>query len=733
MAISRKKKWRLYTLALALSLISNYYIGYFTCIFTVFAFLAAAVIECKGVRDFIVKLWLIIRSSVIGIALGAFILLPAYEGLKLTYSINNKFPDKLRWYEKWYDIIANLISYSEPAKKEGLPNFACGMLAVVLFGVFLFSAGIKLREKIALGSLLTLIFVSCNLNVLNFIWHGFHATNQIPYRFAFIFCFVLIAAAYRAYDVMTAKGIRIYQLFLLVPAPAFVFALNIWKQGSTDEGFSFDGAFRASVFIAGAYLLVFTAGKLFPFKGRLARRSVINAALAAAVIAELTSNTIIGVKTVGSSSYTSYPNKNESVQELLGIMREDDDSPFSRTEMTSTYTLNDSALYGYYGVSQFSSMANVSVTKYFRKLGLYSSEAGNRYYYRNSAPLVNDLLGINYIISKSSALNNSEMSLEHIAQSEDSHLYRSRYPMSIGFMMNSKVLLLELAAADNPFEFQNDIIKLGTDIKDNIFIRQPLREVSFTNATGFKNEIGSYSYELTDPNEKGYAHILCDGVAGAYLYGYAKGGSAETIDVTCDGVTADKDIDAEDYPIMFPMGNGQQGSDFETTLNFEEKKTTGSFNVQVYALDKELFDRAYEELADEQLVLTEFSDTRLKGSISVKKRGVLYLSIPYERGWSVYVDGKKTSTKKVFDSMLGAEIGPGEHEVELRYFPDGLGKGIIITVSAAIAFLFLFAADNARKKRRRARRAAASTAESKNETEDVKNEEPEGDDRLPRN
>lgn len=731
-ALCRERKWKLYTLALALSLVSNYYIGYFTCVFTVFAFLAAAVTECGGVKDFFVKLWLIIRSSVIGIALGAFMLLPAYEGLKLTYSINNKFPDKLRWYEKWYDIIANLISYSEPAKKDGLPNFACGMLAVVLFGVFLFSAGIKIREKISLTALLALIFVSCDLNVLNFIWHGFHATNQIPYRFAFIFCFVLITAAYRAYDVMTAKGIRIYQLFLLVPAPAFVIGLNIWKQTRTDEGFAFEGALRSSLYIAGAYLLIFIAGKLFPFKSKLVRRSFINVALAAAVIAELTSNTIIGVKTVGSSSYTSYPYLNDSVQELLGVMHEDDDSLFSRTEMTSTYTLNDSSLYGYYGVSQFSSMANVSVTRYFRKLGLYASEAGNRYYYRNSTPMVNDLLGINYIISKSSELNNSEMSLEHIAEDSSSHLYRSKYPMSIGFMMNSKVMLLELAAADNPFEFQNDIVTLGTGLKEGIFTRQPLGGLSFENASGFKNETGTYSYEVTDPNEKASATLTYDGVEGAYLYGYAKGGAAETIDVKCDGLTADSNISADDYPIVFPMGNGQEGSIVEATLNFEEKKETGSFNVQVYALDEEAFERAYEEFADEQLVLTEFSDTRLKGNINVKRRGILYLSIPYERGWSVYVDGSKVSTKKVFDAMLGAEIGPGEHEIELRYFPDGLGKGIIISISAAVIAILLAAAEKARKNRRRARRAAALPADSNNGTEDVKNEEPEGDDRLPR-
>ena len=718
-ALCREKKWMLYTLSLAFSLISNYYIGYFTCVFTLFVFFAIAVIECKGIKDFFIKLWLIIRSSVIGIALGAFILIPAYEGLKLTYSINNQFPQTLKWYEKWYDILANLISYSEPAKKEGLPNFACGMLAVVLFGVFLFSAGIKIREKISISSLLVLIFVSCNLNVLNFIWHGFHATNQIPYRFAFIFCFLLVAAAYRAYDVMTAKGIKIYQLVLLVLAPAFIFGLNVWKSMKTDAGFSFDGAFRASVFITGAYLLVFIAGKIFPFKNNSVRLNVINAALAAAVIAELTSNTIIGVKTVGASSYTSYPYLNKNVQALLGVMREDDYSPFSRVEMTSTYTLNDGATYGYNGVSQFSSMANVSVTKYFRKLGLYASEAGNRYYYRNSTPMVNDLLGINYIISKSGALNNSAMSLMEIAEADNSHLYRSKYPMSIGFMMNSNILKLELAAADNPFEFQNDIVTLATGTKQGIFTRQPIRDYTFNNAEGQKTDFGTFSFDVTDQKEKASATLIYDGVEGAYLYGYAKNGPAETIDVKCDGQIADSGISADDYPIVFPMGNGQEGSTFEATLNFEEDRAAGAFTVQVYALNEEAFNKAYSELADEQLELTEFSDTKIKGIINVKRRGILYLSIPYERGWSIYVDGKKVSTTKIFDAMLGAEIGPGEHEIELKYFPDGLGKGIIISISATFLFILLVVAGNARKKHRKATPTAIIQNVSNNETEDV--------------
>ncbi|MBP5379745.1 MAG: YfhO family protein, partial [Ruminococcus sp.] len=199
-ALCREGKWKLYTIALALSLISNYYIGYFTCIFTMFMFAASIIIEGKGIKDFFYKVWLILRSSILGIGLGAFILIPAYMGLRLTYSMNNVFPAKVSWYEEWTDIFANLLSYSEPAMKDGLPNFACGMLAVVLIGPFLFSLGIKIREKIAAVLMLAFIAVSCNMNILNYIWHGFHVTNQIPYRFAFIFCFVLLTAAYRAYD-----------------------------------------------------------------------------------------------------------------------------------------------------------------------------------------------------------------------------------------------------------------------------------------------------------------------------------------------------------------------------------------------------------------------------------------------------------------------------------------------------------------------------------------------------
>lgn len=694
-ALCREGKWKLYTLSLALSLISNYYIAYFTCIFTIFMFAASIIIEGKHVRDYFSRLWLILRSSVLAIGLGGFMLLPAYYGLQLTYSVNNTFPQHTEWYEKWTDIFANLLSYSEPAMKEGLPNFACGMLAVILFGVFLFSGGIRIREKISMTLMLALIAVSCNMNKLNYIWHGFHVTNQIPYRFAFIFCFVLTAAAYRAYDVITARGLKLYQLFLLLLAPIAVFYLNYRKAG---DDFTFDGAFRSSAVLCGAYIFIFIALKLFPFGKKRVRLALMNLFVSGIVVTELFSNACIGTRTVGTSDYVSYPASQEQVQAMLGYIRESDDSPFYRIEMTGTYTLNDSALYGYYGVSQFSSSANVSVTKYFRRLGLYSSEAGNRYYYRTSGPLVNGLLGIKYLISKYGSVGHAEYHLEHLGSDGSLNAYKNRYPLSLGFMMNSEILELEDRDGYNPFEYQNDLVRLAAGVDGDIFTPQPVKMASYDNVEVQKDGYGDYSFTVTDKDKSAGAEYEYAGVDGSFLYGYLTNGGMTSAVVKQNGDTIDNNVSVKDYPIVFPMGDVQGGGSASVELKTDDDVTGGSFRLMVYAMDVAGFERAYDRFAGEQLGITSFSDTEIRGNISVKQDGVLYLAMPYEKGWRVYCDGEAAETVPVMNAMLGAKIPAGEHEIVIRYTPDGFSLGLLASGSMLMLFILLSLIEKRRKK-----------------------------------
>lgn len=696
-AICREGKWKTFTLALALSLVSNYYIGYFTCIFTVFMFAAMIIINFKGIKDSLIKLWIIVRSSVLGIALGGFILLPAYYGLQLTNSANNVFPKDMSWYESWQSIFANTISYSEPAMKEGLPNFACGMLAIVLFGVFLFSSGIKIREKISALFGLALIAVSCNMNILNYIWHGFHFTNMIPYRFAFIFSFILIAAAYRAYDVILEKGLKIYQIILMLIFPWVVGYLNYVI--CEDEKFVIEGPLKKSLIITCAFILVFVAVKVFPFTNPKVRNAVTSVLLGALVINECSSNAVIGVKTVGSSDYNSYPTHNDEIQALLDAAEAADNDKFYRTEVTKTYTLNDSALYGYNGLSQFSSAANVSVTTFIKRLGLYGSEAGNRYYYRISTPVVNSMLGLKYIISKDGILKSEEMALAYSGESGSCVMYENNYPLSLGYMVDSGITKLKDESYVTPFLYQNELLKLASGTDEDCFVPQPVALASYNGMNVTKRSYGDYTYSKTNgANSNASATYEYDGIDGCYLYGYATNGGCDTLDVRVGDTRVDSGISVEDYPIVFPMGNAQSGERATVDIKAKKDLASGSFKLMVYALKQEVWEKAYAKLADEQLEITEFKDTKITGKVNALKDGIMFFAMPYEKGWSVYVDGEKTETLMVADAMLGAEIPAGEHEIVLEYVPEGFAVGTTASgVSAVLCGVIAFF-DKKRKK-----------------------------------
>lgn len=684
-AICREKKWLTFTVSLGLSLVFNYYIAYFTCIFTVFMFAAMILLYAKGFKDFFIKLWIMARSAVLGIALSAFMTLPAYFGLKLTYSVNNIFPKEVTWYESWTKIFGNLISYNEPTMKEGLPNFACGMLAVILLGVFIFSGNIKLREKISVVFGLALIAVSCNMNILNYIWHGFHFTNMIPYRFAFIFSFILIAAAYRAYTVILEHGLKFYQIIGMLAFTWVVFYFRYAEAAATDEGFKMTDPFKKSLIISAAFILVFIAARLFPFKYKGMRNIVLSLCIGAVTITESYSNTQIGVKTVGTSDYKTYFWKDEQIQVLLDHMREEEKEPFYRTEMTRTWTLNDSCLYGYTGLSQFSSAANVSVTRFCQRIGLYGSEAGNRYFYRISTPVVNSMLGFRYIVSKDGALKSEEMALSEFAEKDGVYMYKNNYPLSLGFMVSKDILLMTNAASSDPFIYQNKLFALGSGLNEDPFIPQPVALAQYDEGVSVtKNGFGNYTYSRDNPSGSASMYYTYDGVANSYLYGYATNGGCDKVIVTADGESVDSNVSVSDYPVVFPMGNAQEGKQTIAEVVTKSDQVSGNFQLKVYALDRDVFEREYQALADEQLEITSFSDTKIVGNVNALKDGLMFFSIPYEKGWSVYVDGEKTETCRIAHAMLGAKVSAGQHEIVLKYVPEGFPIGATATASSAV-------------------------------------------------
>lgn len=209
-SLLREGKFRLYIAALALSMLSNYYIGVFTCIFVFLVSIGYSIIEFKGLKKTLRDFFKMLGCSIVSIMISAVLLLPAYFALGHTHSSENVFPQNFAinigstadfggLLEGVGKTISNSIAFLSPTAKEGLPNIYCGVFTIFLAILFFFCSKIKKRERIFCGGLLIFFLLSFVIRQLDFIWHGFHFPNMLPYRFSFLYSFVLIYMAFRVF------------------------------------------------------------------------------------------------------------------------------------------------------------------------------------------------------------------------------------------------------------------------------------------------------------------------------------------------------------------------------------------------------------------------------------------------------------------------------------------------------------------------------------------------------
>ena len=105
--------------------------------------------------------------------------------------------------------------------------------------------------------------------------------------------------------------------------------------------------------------------------------------------------------------------------------------------------------------------------------------------------------------------------------------------------------------------------------------------------------------------------------------------------------------------------------------------------------------------SEPQFEISESStEDNLIGMISTKKENQTILTtIPYDKGWKVFVDGEAVEAYEALDALMAFEIkGEGEHLLELRYAPAEYVIGIAISIFGIIAFIAICGADFILKK-----------------------------------
>lgn len=720
-ALLREGKFKLYVITLALSVLANYYIGLFTCIFVALIYIAYCICNWKGFKKFFMSLLKIAGFSAMALSITAFLMLPAFFALQITHASSSTFPttyiinigatsDFMGTLDAMRKVITNTLSFIEPNTKDAyaLPNIACGTISLVLAIVFLACKKIKLKEKLVCSGLLLFFTMSFIIRQLDYIWHGFHFTNMIPYRFSYLFSFVLIVMAFRAF--MVIDFANYLDIILAALGTMVIILLSVGIQ----KDFSIIGTA-----VIGAIIILI----MLLYTKRIIPKQLMSAVLILAVLAEASATGYIGVKTTTVTGTAEYPRGEENTANVIEYMkeREKDTTELWRTEMTNTQTLNDGALNHYHGISMFNSMANESTTIFMENFGLMGWQSGNRYTYAESSPISDLFFNLKYLIAREGNYRNT-FSYNEVYSSANVKLLENKNYIPMGFMTKKDLLNWSYSTAEdsyNPIEQQGSFFKLATGVSEDVYTPIQVSTQSHTDYEQFPvNKTGYGNYKFNCNTSSITPHLQwnynIDETGYYYAYVLIKGTNADNLDILKNGVQQGGSIYIK-RPYIMSLGQYSKGDKLSLSLDLESG-AQGTAQVYVAKFNEKVFEKGFNILKEHYMTTTKLTDSSMEGTIDAGDGGLFYSSVPYEEGWSAYVDGKLTNITPIGNSMIAFELPKGEHTIKLSYIPKGYIPGTIISLMGLAAFVLAIVINRKHKKKLALAEAPAKTAQT-----DVKN------------
>lgn len=96
-----------------------------------------------------------------------------------------------------------------------------------------------------------------------------------------------------------------------------------------------------------------------------------------------------------------------------------------------------------------------------------------------------------------------------------------------------------------------------------------------------------------------------------------------------------------------------------------------------------------DRLGEESLHNIKTETNKLTGDIEVSSDKFLVFSIPYNAGFTAYVDGKKAKLVQANSMYMGVELKKGKHSIELTYCTPYVIPGMYLSVSGLFLFLMI--------------------------------------------
>ena len=690
------RKVGLYIVTLAIAIASNYYAGYFICLFMVI--FAPAYYFClfsgekpKGdpgrlcFKTFIGAAFRFAFSSILAAGASAALTIPTYLILKNCSATGDQLKVDYGLQNDLFDFFGRLMVAANPNIRDGMANVYSGIVIVLLLPLFFLlpkRTGIKLKHKIVFGVLLAVMYLSLTNRTLNFIWHGMHFPNQIPYRESFIMSFLLVFIGFLTIRRIRSLGVK-YITGAVLSSAAFLILYE--KFGSGNEGYLQIGVTLLFLIIQGAAL--HTVSNINVKKSEFFLETLLTVTMMVEMFAASLITIGLVCKHEGFTSYAPYGRNHEEVHAYVEQAEgSEGHMNFERSELYPNNVCDLQSLYNVKGLSIFSSTARESFVKYMRNFGFHNNNINglrNAGLTRVTATLLNvrNLVEIDKTQAVP-ALFEQEYKGKVISS------WANKDALSVGFMTDPAVIDY---APDydndlNVFSKTNDWVKsmgaeddvykpvtlIAGDTSGLMTVDRESSAMAFTTSSNVQNN--EYSFNVT----------VKDADIGSDIYLYANSKKGGNVTIKCGDKT--RKFEIRSFQII--TCGVFDGTPIEVYVKYSESPSS-NITLYGYQLDRAGYDRMLEQFSDEQLFVSDYDTTSLSGHIDVKEDGLLFLSIPYAEGWSAVVDGENAEITPIQDALMGIRLKSGSHDISLKYTPAGFKAGLIISIVSVISIVLI--------------------------------------------
>ena len=662
-----EKKRILYFTSLSILFIQNYYFGYMTALFLVVWYFCQLSWDFKSRKysflDFFITSLLASLTSFI-------MTLPTLFDLR-THGEKLTAITKIKTDASWYlDLFAKqFIGAFDTTKYGSIPMIFVGLLPFILTIVFFTLKSIKFHVKLCYATLLLIIIASFYLEALDLFWQGMHAPNMFLHRYAWIFSTLLI---YISAEVLNRfKDIKLWNILFSITLLLSGYLATIYFKNH----YSF--LTKLNILLTIEFLVVYLLLLLALIK-KLISPKIFSILILIFTISEISFNAssqLNGItKEWGFASRSTYDKDIPSMEAILEYTKQQPDT-FTRTEKLQTQTGNDSMKFNYNGISQFSSVRNRSASTTLDKLGFKSSGTNLNLRYANNTIIADSLFGISYNISETYP---DKYGFYPSYQKDNLTLYKNQFALPIAFATQSlyKDVTFNDHTLDNQTQFLNQIAGLNeeyfypinhhTDSGDNVVN---------LNGTDTEDATISYSIEVPD-NSQVYLSMTKLNFSND---------KKKQVDIIVNGEK--KSFTTDNAFTFFNLGYAEHKQTFDIQIKFPGNAQVSFESPTFYRLDTKKYTEAIRKIKENPVEVSSYKN-KVTVNYKVKNETSIFFTIPYDRGWSAYQNGKKLQIQQAQTGFMKIDVPEGEGTITLSFIPKGFVAGASCSLIAIIVFIF---------------------------------------------